>query len=231
MGKTAITLLHLSFRNAFSAQLFWYNSCCFSQLIYRSLTQMTLPNRVPPTKALTDSLVSPTGETAIDSIGEQRQTFESLDKNSNVAGDSQVWNQASEMCTELQTHFTKEDFLQLRREWNWGLSQHSVRGFPTGIHCALLHSPVISLLLSQWGLYVESGVRYIIQKNPDDRFMSMGTHILHACLVFTSVPVFLSLPICLWMWAEELPYKKEDSKHKSKAKIDGGIQWHGEGTE
>lgn len=52
------------------------------------------------------------GETAIDSIKEQHQTFESLDTNLNVAGDSQVWNRASEMCMELQPHFTKEDFLQ-----------------------------------------------------------------------------------------------------------------------
>lgn len=84
---------------------------------------------VPPIKALTNSAV-PVGETAIDSIEEQHQTFELPDNNFNVGGDSQVWNQASEMCMELQPHFTKEDFSQARREWNWALSQHSVHGFP-----------------------------------------------------------------------------------------------------
>lgn len=74
-----------------------------------------------------------------------------------------IWNQSSEMCRELQPHFTKEHFLQRRREKNRPWANTTSHGFPTGIHCALLHS----LILSQWGLYVESGVAYMIASNTE----------------------------------------------------------------
>lgn len=157
------------------------------------------------------------GTTTVESAEEQHQTFESLNKNLNVAGDSQVWNQASEMCGELQPHFTKEDFLQPRRDWNGPCANTVSHGFPTGTHCALLHSSVISLLVSQWGLYVESGVGYIIASNTENQMIDSWVWV-HTCyvlvFVFTSVPVSLRLPICPWMWAEELTYKGRQKAQK-----------------
>lgn len=101
-----------------------------------------------------------------------------------------IWNQASEMCRELQPHFTKEDFLQPRKEKNGPWANTTPHGFPTGIHCALLRS----LLLSQWGLYAEIGVGYIIASKTETQMIDSWVW-AQTCymlvLVITSVPVFL----------------------------------------
>ena len=102
-------------------------------------------------------------ETATDF--KEQQTFEFRDKNLNVAGNSQGWNSTCEMCVELQPILTKEDFFQLRSELNWTRANTASHGYPTGIHCALLHSPVIALLLSHLDLHVDGGVRYTTLSN------------------------------------------------------------------
>lgn len=153
---------------AFSAQLFWFNSCFFSQLSYNCLDGWISSfntlwscspkckkcwcklGHFPHIKALTDSALSLNEEIAIDCNKEQERPLSRLQKkkkqNLNVAGDSQVCNQASEMWTELQPHFT-EDFLQMRRETHGPRANTESHGCPTDIHCALLHLPVISLLV------------------------------------------------------------------------------------
>lgn len=99
----------------------------------------------------------PTGETATDLSEGQHQTFQSLDKNYNVSGDSQVWNQAREMCMELQPRFTKEDFLQLRGEWSGTWAKAAMVSQQAFI---VLLSPRLLFPYSwaNWGLYEESGV-------------------------------------------------------------------------
>lgn len=148
-----------------------------------------------------------------------------------MAAYSQGWKWASDMCMELQPLFTEEDFSQLRRELNGPSADAASHGFPTGIHCPLLHLPFMSLRLSQWGLY-ETRVGNVTTSNggePNDRFMSWNT-CYTLVIVFTSVPVFAQLPICSWKCTEELS-KKEERKHKRKTKIDGGTWWQKELTQ
>lgn len=59
------------------------------------------------------------------------------------------------MRAELQQLFTKEHFSQLRGGLNGLGANNASHGFPTSIHCARLHSPVMALLVSQWGLHVK----------------------------------------------------------------------------
>lgn len=130
------------------------------------------------------------------------------------------------MCMELQPHFSKEDFLQPRREWNGPRASTASHGFQTGIHCALLHSPAISQLLSKWGLYIESGVRYIIafdtkKKKTHDRFMSTGTHAIRLSLCSEVCQFFMHHHMLM---SARSKHTKDDKKHKSEAKTGGGIQ-------
>lgn len=100
------------FLNAVIAQLFSFNDCCFRELIYRKRDSGVWHSDRRCSQNESRGTTA-TGETAFDSAEEQQQTFESLDKNFN-----EVLNQESAMCTELQPHFTEEDFSQPRRESN-----------------------------------------------------------------------------------------------------------------
>ena len=125
------------------------------------------------------------------------------------------------MCMELQPHFTKEDFSEARREWDWALSQHSVHGFPNRhslcnapFACDFPTSEPMGLACREW-IRIHNSHRYRKRKCVNSWVW------LHTCLmlvfVFTSVPVYLCLPICSSMQAEE--QTKEDRKaQKAKQK-------------
>lgn len=175
-------------KQAFSADLFGFKCRCFRALIYRCLDSCVwLSNRWCSQnqsylwRALTDS---PAGETSIDSAAEQQQTSESLDKKIPIRlAIHKPWIRLVR-CAWNYNH-TPLWTSSYNWESNVPRARTASHGFKRDIHCALLHSLSIPQVLSQWGLHIEDGSRYIIAsdtKKKDDRFMSMGTHTLHACL-------------------------------------------------